>query len=85
MDPREKRLQLRVYHYAGHEFLAAMRGVDRSAVAHRTAECLIDQIIAEDRMIRPATVEAAEHAVWRDLHRMFGWRNVAELEPRGSA
>jgi len=62
----------------GREFLAAAAGLDRGAVVRAAAERLAAALSG-------ATIAEAEHAVWHDLARLFGWRNVAQLRVEGSA
>jgi hypothetical protein len=61
----------------GRDFLANARSLDRGElVAHaaaRLAAALPDASHAE-----------ASRAIWRDVHRLFRWRDVADLEPRGN-
>ena len=62
----------------GREFLTAAAGLDRGAVVRAAAERLAAALSG-------ATIAEAEAAVWSDLTRLFGWRNVAELQVEGRA
>jgi hypothetical protein len=63
---------------AGREFLASADGLDRAAVVRCAAERLA-------QTLPNATVEQAERAVWKDMRRLFGWCDLAGLEPGGHA
>jgi len=62
----------------GRDFLANACSLDRGElVAHaagRLAAALPNASHAE-----------ARRAIWRDVHRLFRWRDVADLEPEGNA
>ena len=61
---------------AGQEFLDAAIGLDREAIIERAAAKLAERLSR-------APIEEARRAVWNDARRIFGWQDLATLEPRG--
>jgi hypothetical protein len=68
-----------IYRSAGRDFLDAAAGIDRGALARRTAELL------RERMRTKPPLLMAERAIWRDLESIFGWTHVVELRSEGRA
>ncbi len=64
------------YRERGREFLAAAAGIDRGSIIHAAA---VRIIAACPR----ASLAEAEAVLWTDMRCIFGWRDVAELEPWG--
>jgi hypothetical protein len=63
---------------AGREFLDAGRGINRQIIADHVAVRFVETF--------PSTkFEDMRAAVWKDLSRMFGWRDLADLDVRGRA
>jgi hypothetical protein len=62
----------------GREFLDAANGLNRDEIMKATAVRLTIKV-------PKATLDQAEQAIRRDLNRLFGWRDVAELEIAGHA
>jgi hypothetical protein len=62
----------------GREFLEAANGLNRDEIMKATAVRLAIKV-------PKATLHQAEEAIRRDVCRLFGWRDVAELEVGGHA
>jgi hypothetical protein len=62
----------------GREFLASADGLDRGAIIRRVAERFV-------QVFPNATLDEAEQAIWKDAQRLFGWHDLAGLEPGGHA
>jgi hypothetical protein len=62
----------------GREFLEAAIGLNRDEIIKATAVRLTIKV-------PKATLDQAQHAIQRDVSRLFGWRDVAELEVGGHA
>ena len=63
-------------HY-GAEFYAIAATLDRSSVVEHAAARLHGRC--------GGTLAQAERAIWCDAERLFGWRDLARLDPRGRA
>jgi hypothetical protein len=63
---------------AGRDFLASARSLDRGElVAHAAARLAA--------ALPNASPAEARRAIWQDVHRLFRWRDVADLRPEGRA
>jgi hypothetical protein len=67
----------RKYRRASSEFLASARNLDQREIIHAAADLLADRGIS----LNGATVKT----IWHETRRVFGWRDIAELDARGSA
>jgi hypothetical protein len=63
---------------AGQAFLEAAEGLDQREIVERAAASLC-------RQLPSAKMADALDAAWADVERLFGWRNLSDLEPGGSA
>jgi hypothetical protein len=62
----------------GRDFLANARSLDRGElVAHAAARLAA--------ALPNATAAETRQAIWRDVHRLFRWRDVADLQPEGTS
>jgi hypothetical protein len=64
---------------AGREFLESSHGLDQAAIVRAVAAHLVRTFS------KNATIDEAERAVWRDVNRLFGWHDLAEIECGGRA
>jgi hypothetical protein len=63
---------------AGQEFLDAASGLDGEANIERAAAKLAERLSR-------APMEEARRAVWNDARRIFGWRDLRDLDVGGRA
>jgi hypothetical protein len=74
------------YRHAGHEFLNAAEGLDRGRIVRYAARLLLLRLKNKPPPGEfTAWQDIAETAIWRDLEHLFGWVNVDDLDPEGSA
>jgi hypothetical protein len=63
---------------AGREFLNVAKDIDQRRIIRRAADLLNERYPS-------APADRALEVAWRDARRLFGWVDVADLEPRGQA